>query len=180
MPGDSRYRKCLYRLGPCALVQTGFVAEGRSSDALSTTWRLCCELEGIDQHFPDRLPRLFALDARLAIPGGSRYSIKAENYPAGEPLSPTELVKAIKRRLNSLGAGDARRRATSRLARNIRISLELKRYPHDWSDHRLARLFDAISAHDDLLSATFGDIATADVELARAKATPRERNDGGC
>ncbi len=91
LPGDSRYRKRLTLLGPCAAVQPGFVAEGQSSDALSTTWRLCCEREEIDQHFPGRLPRLFALDARLAIPGGSRYCIEADNQPPGDPLSPKRL-----------------------------------------------------------------------------------------
>ncbi len=177
--GDSCRRKCLHLFGPCAFVNPGFVAEGISSEALSTTWRLCCAHERIDEHFPDRLPRLFALDARLAIPGGSRYSIEADNHPPGDTLSPKDLWMAIDRRFYPIDAGDARRRAVSVLARRVRISLALERYPHDWSSRDLAQLFDTISAHNDLLIATFGDIATANFELARAKATPREP-DPGC
>ncbi len=183
LPNESRYRKCLFRLGPCAVVQPGFVAEGRGCDALSATWRLCCDHEGIDEHFPERLPRLFALDARLAIPGGSRYSVEADNQPPGDPLLPVQLMTAIGQRLDPVDAGDARRRVVSMLARRIHVSLAVECYPHDeakfWSDAQLSRLFDTIRARNDLLVATFGDIATADVELARAKATPREP-DPGC
>ncbi len=180
LPGNSQNRKCLYDLGPCAVVQPDFVAEGVSSDALSMTWRRCCEHERINEHFPDRLPRLFALDARLAIPGGSRYSIEADNHPPGEPLSPSALIDAIKRRLDPVDTVDARRRAISMLARRIRVSLALERYPHDWSNRDLAELFDALSARNELLAATFGDIAAADAELARAKATPREPDEISC
>ncbi len=177
--GDGCYRKCFYLGGPCAAVREGFFAEGDRSDALCATWRLCCKLEGIDQHFPERLPRLFALDARLAIPGGSRYSIEADNHPPGDPLSPSALIDAIKRRLDPVDTVDARRRAIAMLARRVRVSLALESYPHDWGNRDLANLFNTISAHDDLLVATFGDVAMADVELARAKATPREP-DPGC
>jgi hypothetical protein len=38
-------------------------------------WRLACELERIERHQPARLPRLFALDAQLAIPGGFVYAL---------------------------------------------------------------------------------------------------------
>jgi len=38
-------------------------------------WRLACTHEGIDPRKPDRLPLLFAIDSRLAIPGGFHYAL---------------------------------------------------------------------------------------------------------
>ena len=42
---------------------------------LRRTWRHACHNEGIDPKNPDRLPRLFAIDALLAIPDGFRYDL---------------------------------------------------------------------------------------------------------
>lgn len=42
---------------------------------LRRTWRHACRNEGIDPKNPDRLPRLFAIDALLAIPDGFRYDL---------------------------------------------------------------------------------------------------------
>lgn len=43
------------------------------NDGLRRTWYHACKLEGIDPRAPAALPLLFALDARLAIPGGFHY-----------------------------------------------------------------------------------------------------------
>lgn len=42
-------------------------------EGIKRAWRLACAREGIDPKAPDRLPLLFALDARLAIANGFRY-----------------------------------------------------------------------------------------------------------
>lgn len=42
---------------------------------LRRTWLHACRNEGIDPKHPDRLPRLFAIDALLAIPDGFRYDL---------------------------------------------------------------------------------------------------------
>lgn len=42
---------------------------------LRRTWRHACRNEGIDPKNPDRLPRLFAIDALVAIPDGFRYDL---------------------------------------------------------------------------------------------------------
>lgn len=42
---------------------------------LRRTWLHACRHEGIDPKHPDRLPRLFAIDALLEIPGGFRYDL---------------------------------------------------------------------------------------------------------
>ncbi len=42
---------------------------------LRMTWLHACRHEGIDPKHPDRLPRLFAIDALLAIPDGFRYDL---------------------------------------------------------------------------------------------------------
>jgi len=44
-----------------------------ASDGIKRAWRLACEREGINPRTPARLPRLFALDARLGIVGGFVY-----------------------------------------------------------------------------------------------------------
>ena len=44
-----------------------------AQEGLRRTWRYACALEGIHPRTPDRLPRLFALDAVLGISGGFHY-----------------------------------------------------------------------------------------------------------
>src|SRR5574343_164011 len=40
------------------------------SEGLKRAWRLACDLENINPRHTTRLPRLFALDAKLGIVGG--------------------------------------------------------------------------------------------------------------
>ena len=47
----------------------------QASDGIKRAWRLACALEKIDPKKPDRLPRLFALDAALGIAGGFVYQL---------------------------------------------------------------------------------------------------------
>lgn len=47
----------------------------QASDGLKRAWRLACIRERIDPKKPDRLPRLFALDAKLGIAGGFVYQL---------------------------------------------------------------------------------------------------------
>lgn len=55
-------------------------------DALKRTWRLACTAEGIDPLAPDRLPRLFAIDARLQIADGFHFSLAEMEGPGFEGL----------------------------------------------------------------------------------------------
>ena len=47
----------------------------QASDGIKRTWRLACAREGIDPRRPQRLPRLFAMDAALLIAGGFIYQL---------------------------------------------------------------------------------------------------------
>lgn len=47
--------------------------DAKRNDGLRRTWYHACRIEGIDPRVPASLPLLFALDTRLAIPGGFRY-----------------------------------------------------------------------------------------------------------
>ena len=47
----------------------------QASDGIKRAWRLACAREGIDPRQPQRLPRLFAMDAALLIAGGFIYQI---------------------------------------------------------------------------------------------------------
>lgn len=47
----------------------------RVRDSLKRCWRSACMLEDIDPLKPDRLPRLFRVDAELNIPGGYHYAL---------------------------------------------------------------------------------------------------------
>lgn len=47
----------------------------QASDGLKRAWRLACAQEKIDPKEPERLPRLFALDASLGIAGGFVYQL---------------------------------------------------------------------------------------------------------
>lgn len=47
----------------------------QASDGLRRAWRLACAHEGINPKTPDRLPRLFGLDAALGIAGGFIYQL---------------------------------------------------------------------------------------------------------
>lgn len=46
-----------------------------ASDGIKRAWRLACARENIDPKQPQRLPRLFALDALLLIAGGFIYQL---------------------------------------------------------------------------------------------------------
>ncbi|MDI3326604.1 hypothetical protein QKW35_19680 [Pontibacterium granulatum] len=65
-------------------------AEAMSSPTMAqigikTAWRIACTREEINPKTPDRLPRLFAMDAALAIPGGFTYALncKTSDYQPG-------------------------------------------------------------------------------------------------
>jgi hypothetical protein len=47
----------------------------QAQEGIRRSWRLACALEKIDREKPARLPRLFALDARLAVQGGFVYAL---------------------------------------------------------------------------------------------------------
>lgn len=47
----------------------------QASEGLRRAWRLACAHEGINPQKPERLPRLFALDAELGIAGGFIYRL---------------------------------------------------------------------------------------------------------
>ncbi len=47
----------------------------QAQEGIRRSWRLACALEKIDRQKPTRLPRLFALDARLSVPGGFVYAL---------------------------------------------------------------------------------------------------------
>lgn len=47
----------------------------QATEGIKRAWRLACAHEGIDRKKPDRLPRLFALDAALGIAGGFVYHL---------------------------------------------------------------------------------------------------------
>lgn len=47
----------------------------QASDGLKRAWRLACAHEKINPKAPERLPRLFALDAALGIAGGFVYQL---------------------------------------------------------------------------------------------------------
>ena len=49
-------------------------AERRDNAGLRRVWWWCCREENIDPRRPSRLPLLFALDAKLAIPNGFSYA----------------------------------------------------------------------------------------------------------
>jgi hypothetical protein len=57
-----------------------------AQEGIRRSWRLACARENIDREKPVRLPRLFALDARLAVQGGFVYaldcSLVAQSYCA--------------------------------------------------------------------------------------------------
>jgi hypothetical protein len=46
-----------------------------ATEGIQRAWRLACAKEGINPKKPDRLPRLFALDAALVIAGGFVYHL---------------------------------------------------------------------------------------------------------
>jgi len=54
-----------------------------AQEGIRRAWRIACAREGIDPKRPDRLPRLFALDAQLAIPGGFTYVLDCRGRGAG-------------------------------------------------------------------------------------------------
>jgi hypothetical protein len=59
-------------------------AERSNNEGLRRVWWYCCKYENISPYRPTRLPLLFALDAKLKIPGGFTYHPQCEALrPAG-------------------------------------------------------------------------------------------------
>lgn len=52
-----------------------------ASQSLKRCWKIACALEGIDPLRPQRLPRLFRVDAELNITGGYRYELDCTKGP---------------------------------------------------------------------------------------------------
>ena len=55
----------------------------KTNEGLRRTWWYCCKYENIDPRNPTRLPLLFALDAKLNIPGGFKYHPQCEELRKG-------------------------------------------------------------------------------------------------
>ena len=58
-------------------------SDGAANDGLRRAWFFACREEAIDPRRPTRLPLLFALDAKLGIPGGLVYSPRPRPPGAG-------------------------------------------------------------------------------------------------
>ncbi len=50
-----------------------------ATEGIRRAWRLACKMEGIDPKLPQRLPLLFALDARLGLAGGFIYTLNCKD-----------------------------------------------------------------------------------------------------
>ena len=61
----------------------------QNNEGLRRVWWYCCKYENISPYRPSRLPLLFALDAKLNIPGGFTY------HPQCEALRPAGTKGAI-------------------------------------------------------------------------------------
>lgn len=55
-----------------------------ATDGIKRAWRLACRREKIDPENPDRLPRIFAMDAALGIAGGFIYHLDCLSAPQGD------------------------------------------------------------------------------------------------
>lgn len=55
----------------------------QAGEGIKRAWRLACRREGINPKKPDRLPRIFAMDASLAIAGGFIYQLDCLAGPNG-------------------------------------------------------------------------------------------------
>ena len=64
-------------------------AERSNNEGLRRVWWYCCKYENISPFRPTRLPLLFALDAKLKIPGGFTY------HPQCEALRPAGTAGAV-------------------------------------------------------------------------------------
>lgn len=53
-----------------------------ASDGIKRTWRLACRRAGIDPLAATSVPMLFAIDQRLAIPGGFSYALNCTHLSA--------------------------------------------------------------------------------------------------
>lgn len=50
----------------------------QAQEGVRHTWRLACAIEKIDRKAPTQLPRIFGLDARLAVAGGYVYALDCQ------------------------------------------------------------------------------------------------------
>lgn len=50
-----------------------------AQQGIKLAWKIACQCENISPKSPDRLPRIFAIDALLAIPDGFSYALNCRN-----------------------------------------------------------------------------------------------------
>ena len=50
-----------------------------AQDGIRRTWKISCELDGINPQFPNKLPPLFSIDTDLHIDDGYRYALNCES-----------------------------------------------------------------------------------------------------
>ncbi|WKB54208.1 glycine-rich domain-containing protein [Eleftheria terrae] len=76
---------------PAATLQQG---RPGLNQALRTTWRHACRVQGLDPRRPSQLPLLFALDTQLAIADGFRYSLDCREL-APDAANPSYCATAL-------------------------------------------------------------------------------------
>jgi hypothetical protein len=70
--------------------------ERSNNEGLRRVWWYCCKYENISPFRPTRLPLLFALDAKLKIPGGFTYHPQCEALrPVGKAAAATGTAAAV-------------------------------------------------------------------------------------
>lgn len=70
----------------------GMTDESSLKTGMKRTWHLACKREGIDPKSPDKLPLLFAIDSRLNIPDGMKYSLDDDELKKGDITNPAAVA----------------------------------------------------------------------------------------
>lgn len=138
---------------------------------LINTWVHSCRTEKINPLNPDRLPLLFAVDADF--PGGFKYSLDDGIFPQpADGIPPLELLHEIQRRMAETQIVEQRQSTIALLAPKIRRHLLDENYCRNRGRIALAPLCKIVLANEDLATAVFGDIDSAQARSRRIDAFP--------
>jgi hypothetical protein len=58
-----------------------------AQQGIKLAWKIACKREGIEPKAPNKLPRIFALDALLAIPDGFKYALNCRSRTGADSSS---------------------------------------------------------------------------------------------
>jgi len=159
--------------------------EALSHPLFKKRWIDSCHDEKIDPLFPYCLPKVFYLDEKLSIPGGTRYFIEKASYSHlfyiwSDAPSPEFISQEIRKYLSTDLPREEYKKNISYLTNKLEFYVNSKKWIKRYYEFDIYHLFRNIEDNDSLVISLFGDQSNLTEAKARcyrvAISNKRNRN----